>query len=379
MKILYCLAGTFNSGGMERIVINKANWLAKRNNEVIIVTTEQQNRKDFYPLKNVERIDLEINYSNSLNYTIIKKFFFRKKKIDLHKKLLKEIIKNKKPDIIISTFGNEVSFLPKINKKGINILEIHFSRWYRLQANRKGIWKLIDYYLTHLDYKYVKKYNKFICLTNEDKLNWNNLPNMEVINNFIETLNYEPVLKKNNSVIAVGRLEYQKGFDRLISAWVKVHQLHPDWVLNIYGDGPLKEVLLEEIKKYKLQNSIKINKATQDIKDKYKENSFLIMSSHYEGLPMVMLEALSSGLPVVSFDFQCGPKDVIQNSYNGLLVKNNDIEALSYAIIKIIENEELRKSMSYNAYLSSKRFSKDIIMNKWVKVFQQEIKKNKTS
>lgn len=365
MKIIYCLEGTFNSGGKERIIIAKANWLSQHGHDVTILTTDQKDRPDFYPLDKVKRIDTDIMYSQTLTFNPLKKFIVTRHKNKIYKRKLKSIVEEIKPDIIVSAVGHELILLPKIKGKSKILVEIHFSRWFRLQRDRNGIWKFIDKYLTQRDYHYIRKYDKFVCLTEQDKLNWNGIKNIHVINNFIEKKNIIPSSLKNKQLIAIGRLSYQKGFDRLILAWRKVKEYHPEWKLELYGNGALKNYLNKLIEDNNLQDVITIHEPTQKIDSKYLESSGLVMSSHYEGMPMVLLEAMSFGLPLISFNCQCGPSDLITDGYNGFLVKEGDINGLSDAIIKLIENETLRQKMGENSFNRANQFLKDDIMAKW--------------
>ena len=375
MRIIYCLAGTFNSGGMERIVINKANWLAEHGHEVSIITTEQNGRQNFFPLnEKVTRIDLDVMYSDTNSLGVVKKMISRKRLMRKHRKALNTVLLQNKPDIVVSTFGNEVGFLPFIADGSRKVAEIHFSRWYRLQLNRKGIWRIIDKYLTYTDYRILKKFDRFICLTEEDKLNWGKLNNIEVIPNFIEDIAAQTAPLTAKSMIAVGRLSYQKGYERLVKAWKIVADKHPDWILNIFGGGELKDDLESLIKNVDLNNYIKIHEPTAQILREYVNNSALVLSSRYEGLPMVLLEASSVGLPLISFTCQCGPKDIIMSGYNGLLVNEGDIDGLAEAIIKVIENPELRKEMGKNSLEKSTEYNKEIIMNKWNGLFHSLMK-----
>ncbi|MDE6268447.1 MAG: glycosyltransferase family 4 protein [Muribaculaceae bacterium] len=370
MKIVYCLAGTYNSGGMERIVINKANWLALQGYDVTIVTTEQDGRLDFFPLhKNVKRIDLNILYSKTNSFKVIKKGVSRYRLQKKHKTKLTDLLLSIKPNIVISTFGNEVGFLPSIKDGSIKIAEIHFSRWYRLQLNRTGIWKLIDKYLTYTDFKILKKYNRFVCLTNEDKQNWSGITNIEVIPNFIDSRAMSPAPLRAKSMIAVGRLSYQKGYDRLIRAWSIVAMNYPDWRLNIFGGGELKDKLIRQISELDLSKQIQIHNPTNEIIKEYYRNSGLILSSRYEGLPMVILEGMSVGLPIISFDCQCGPKDLIKDGVNGLLVEEGNITDMANAIKSIINNADLRENMGANAFEDAKNFDMDSVMEKWTALF----------
>lgn len=370
MKILYCLAGTFNSGGMERIVISKANWLAQHGYEISIVTSEQNGKPDYFAVDyRIKRIDLDICYSDTNGLNPIKKFLVRSKKLKKHKHKLKDIIHKSNPDIIISTCGNEVGIIPTIKHHSKKIAEIHFSRWYRLQLNRTGVWKLIDLFLTWQDKKILSKYDKFITLTEEDKLNWGNQKNLVVIPNFINICASRATTLENKSMIAVGRLSYQKGYDQMIKAWYIVSQKYPDWHLNIYGGGELKNEIISLIKSLKLSSKISIYPPTNHIEEEYRKNSALLLSSRYEGLPMVLLEAMAFGLPPIAFACQCGPKDIIKNNKNGLIIESGNIEAFAAAICKLIEKEAFRKDLGAQAFKDIKNYTEKNIMREWDNLF----------
>lgn len=373
MKILYCLVETFNSGGTERIVVAKANWLSLHGYEVVIVTTEQNGRNDFFPLASgVKRIDLDVLYSETNGLSPLLKFFARRKRVKQHKELLSAVIEAENPDIVISTFGNEVGILPLIKHRCKRVAEIHSSRWFRLRQNRKGILYLIDLFLTYQDKRVLSKYDQFVCLTEEDCRNWGNCGvKIDIIPNFIEKRATTPATLSVNSMIAVGRLCYEKGYERLLYAWRNVAKKHPNWTLDIYGGGELKTSLNELIDELGLSEVVRIYAPTNDIMSEYIRHSALVLSSRYEGLPMVLLEAISAGLPVVSFACQCGPRDVIENNKNGLLVEDGDILGLSNAINRIIEDNKLRLYLGMNAYMSSEKYLEDNVMSRWVNLFNE--------
>ena len=366
MKILYCLAGTFNSGGMERIIIAKANWFATQGHEVMIVTTEQSGRSDFFELHpSIRRIDFDVLYSNTLNYNPVRKYFVRKKRMKAHFRQLKTLVYKESPDVIISSFGNEVGMVPKLRCRALKIAEIHFAKWYRMQLNRKGIWKLIDRYLTKTDEAVLSKYDKFVCLTHEDQHNWRGHNNVEVIPNFIDNKHASPASLNNQAMIAVGRLSYQKGYDRLIKAWEEVHKKYPEWKLDIYGGGELKEELTKLISTLGLDGIVSIHKPVANIMEVYPRYSAHLLSSHYEGLPMVILEAMAAGLPTIAYTCQCGPKDIIVDGQTGILVEEGNISALSQSIIKLIEDEKLRRKLGDGAYKRIDQFTRPRIMRLW--------------
>lgn len=371
MKIVYCIHGTFNSGGMERVLANKVNyWSENKKYQTYIITTEQKGRLPFFNFHpSIKHYDLEINYGDNNNCSFVRKLvsFIRKKR--LHRKRLTALLHEIKADIVVSMFGNEASFLPAINDGSKKVLEIHFSKFFRLQNNRSGLWKLVDKFRSRQDENTVQKFDRFVVLTHEDKTFWQTQHNITVIPNANLLKPVRPATLTNCNVIAVGRLSYQKGFDRLIAAWNIVHKTQPDWQLSIFGDGELKKELIEQITSFELEDTIKIFPPTLNIEEEYDKSSLFVLSSRYEGLPMVLLESLAHGLPIVAFTCKCGPRDIITDGIDGLLIEEGNIPALAQGIIKLINDEKLRKRLGEAAYLKSQSYSEEIVMKKWQELF----------
>ena len=373
MKIIYCTHSTYNPGGMERVLLNKVTYLSALPEwEVSVVTTDQQQRPSFYPFpEKVRMTDLEINYSDDNDKGIWKKITSYLCKRKEHKRKLTALLLKEKPDIVVSLYPSESSFIPDIKDGSKKVLELHFNKFFRIQYGRKGIIGLIDRWRTRQDERIVRRFDKFVVLTNEDKGYWGGLPNIEVIPNAAihVSKNYSEV--KNKRVIAVGRLDYQKGFDRLIQAWKLVQHTgrFSDWKLDIFGQGEWREMLQQMIDKQGLQNTVKINPPTNAILNEYVHSSLLVMSSNYEGFGMVLVEAMSCGVPVISFDCKCGPKDIIQPGINGLLVPNGDIQALADAMMKVMEDEAYRKMLSLNARKVVDTYSEQAVMSQWILLF----------
>ena len=373
MKIIYCTHSTYNPGGMERVLYNKVKYFSEQMHwDVTVVTTDQHNRLPFYPFpESVRMIDLGINYSEDNVKRTFGKIYGYLKKRRKHRKLLEELLIKEKADIVVSLYPSESSFIPDIKDGSRKVLEIHYCKFFRLQYGRKGLLGAIDKWRTWQDERIVRRFDKFVVLTNEDRGYWGNLPNIEVIPNaamFVAD-RYSDVSVKR--VIAVGRLDYQKGFDRLIQAWEIVNKSgkYDDWRLDIFGQGDWKDMLQGMIDKKGLNGSAFINKPTKNIGEEYADSSMLVMSSNYEGFPMVMIEAMACGLPVVAFDFKCGPKDIIRNEENGLIIHNGDIKALADGIMKLMEDTENRKRMSLNARKIVDTYSEKAVMEKWIGLF----------
>lgn len=361
---------------MERVLANKANYLARQGYEITIVTTDQKNRKPYFSLDtSIKLIDLDINYTDDLIKGILVRGISYVKKNRLHKRRLKELLLQIKPDVTISMFDNDASFITDFRDGSKKVLEIHFSRFKRLQYNRSGIWKLIDNYRTKVDLYTVKNFDRFIVLTEEDKCYWGKLDNIQVIPNANSFECKSRSLLLNKQVIAVGRFDYQKGFEDLIEIWSKVSTDFPDWKLNIYGQGPLKEKYQSLIQSFNLSGKVILNEPTKNLQTIYLEHSILTLTSRYEGLPMVLLEGQACGLPMVSYACKCGPKDIIENGKNGFLITEGNKNEFSERLFTLMEDEILRKRMGQSSYENSKNFREKEIMDRWISLFQDLTRK----
>ncbi len=373
MKIIYCTHSTCNPGGMERVLLNKVTCLAKLSGwEVSVVTTDQHRCPPFYPFpEKVCMTDLEINYSEDNEKGVWKKIIGYLRKRKEHKRKLTALLLKEKPDLVVSLYPSESSFIPDIKDGSKKVLELHYSKFFRLQYARKGLLGWIDRLRTFQDERIVRRFDKFVVLTKEDLGYWGNLPNIEVIPNAAMQVSNGFSDVRNKRVIAVGRLDYQKGFDRLIQAWelVQKDEVFHDWQLDIFGQGEWKEGLQQMIDDKGLQANTHINPPTQDIGTEYVHSSLLVMSSNYEGFPMVMIEAMACGLPVVTFDFQCGPKDIIKHGENGLIVPNGDIDGLANAMMDVMGDDDFRRLLSENARKVVSIYSEEVVMNKWINLF----------
>lgn len=378
MKLIYCIHSVYNPGGMERVLLNKVRYLVEKMGwEILIVTTDQHNRPPFYPFPaEVRMVDLGINYSeDNAKGTLAKVRGYLKRRTQ-HKKALTTLLMQERADIVVSLYPSESSFLPAIKDGSKKVLELHYCKFFRLQYGRKGLMGLIDRYRTRLDERLVRRFDRFVVLTEEDKGYWGNLPNIEVIPNAALFIAPRYSTQNEKRVIAVGRLDYQKGFDRLIEAWALVQQ-NPacrSWRLDIFGQGEWQEMLEEMIRERNLGQTAQINPPSKQIGEEYAASSILVMSSHYEGFPMVMIEAMACGVPVVSYDFKCGPRDIIREGDNGLIIPEGDISALAKGICRLIQEEELRRSMSMKAQEVTTTYSEEKVMRRWITLFNSMVR-----
>lgn len=374
MKVIYCIASVYNPGGMERVLLNKLRWFTGQGGyDLTIVTTDQNGRPPFYDFpKEVRMIDLGINYSaDNVRSPLVKiGYYFWKRWRHRHR--LSDLLKREKADIVVSLYPSESSFIPKIKDGSKKILELHYNKYFRLQYNRKGLLGLADRFRTWQDEHIVRRFDRFVVLTHEDAEYWGALPNLEVIPNAVITPPGVCRYSETRRVLAVGRLDYQKGFDRLLDAWSLLPvSLRNNWHLDIYGQGEWKEMLQKQIDSAKIKTSAQIHIPTTDIFSEYANSAFLVMSSHYEGFPMVMVEAMSYGLPVVTFDYPCGPRDIIRDGKNGILVPDGDIPALARAMERVMTDGPFRTRLGENACKVKETFSEINVMSRWLTCFQQ--------
>lgn len=375
MKLIYCIASVHHPGGMERVLLNKLCWFVRQGGyDLTVVTTDQSGLPPFYAFPpEVKMIDLDINYAVDNQRNPLAKIvsYFRKRR--LHRKRLSRLLLKERADIVVSLYPSESSFIPRIQDGSKKVLELHYNKFFRLQYNRRGLLGLADRFRTWQDERIVRRFDQFVVLTHEDAAYWGALPNLKVIPNAaIQTDTPQADTRNSRRVIAVGRLDYQKGFDRLIDAWSLLPaDLRETWHLAIFGQGEWQEKLTEQIRHRHLEESVQIHPPTREIAQAYASSAFLAMSSHYEGFPMVMIEAMSCGLPVVTFDYPCGPKDIICDGENGLLVKEGDIEGLSQALGRMMTDEALRIRLGKAARHVLDTYRENTIMQQWTQCFQK--------
>lgn len=373
MKLIYCIRALYNPGGMERVLLNKVTWLVRELGwEVLVVTTDQKGRPTFYPFpKEVRMVDLGINYSDDNDFSPCRKIVGYLRRRRRHRRALTRLLQRERADVVVSLFPSESSFIPFIQDGSKKVLELHYCKYFRLQYGRTGLLRMIDWWRTFSDEYLVRRFDKFVVLTHEDCGYWGNLSNLEVIPNAARNVSGQFSDVSSRRVIAVGRLDYQKGFDRLIRVWslVQADGRFADWRLDLFGQGEWRDMLAGMVKELGLTGSVSINAPVKEIGAEYVASSLLVMSSHYEGFPMVMIEAMACGLPVVSFDYKCGPRDIIRHGENGLLVKDGDVRGLAQAMMDVMGDDARRRQMSQEARKVVSTYSEEVVMRQWERLF----------
>ncbi len=375
MKIAYCIPSLYISGGMERVLTIKANYFADElGYDVTIIMTDGGMKHPYYELSpKVHLIQLNIDFEVLWTLPLFKKALVYLEKQRLYRRKLTECLLRLKPDITVSMLRREINFICDIHDGSIKIGEIHINRdnFRDFDGRDKNpIKKLASEIWMKQLIRQLKRLRLFVCLTEEDKAKWTDLDNVIVMPNPLSfnTKNYSNCEEKR--VIAVGRYVPQKGFDLLIEAWRNVADEHPDWSLFVYGEGN-KEPYQKLVDKYNLNNCCHLESAKSDIAEFYANSSIFVLSSRFEGFGIVLLEAMSCGVPVVSFACPCGPRDIVHNGIDGLLVSNGDTGQLAVKINYLIENNDERKQMGLHAKENAKRYDITGIGQRWKNVFEK--------
>ncbi|WP_339661504.1 glycosyltransferase family 4 protein [Croceibacter atlanticus] len=371
MKIVFSTDQTYLHGGTEKVLADKANYMVEKlGYEVFIITTEQNNKQACYYLdKRIHQINLGINYHRNLSYLNPKNIL----KVFNHFSKLKNIIKEIEPDNwLICNYSFDFYFIPFIKKTIPKIKEFHGSQYRRIEERKVN---LLQLFLQNIKESIENKYDTLLVL-NPDERNFFKSKNTYVIPNAIQIPAKKAKLEKKQ-LIAAGRIAPVKGFERLIAAWALLAPKYTEWSLHIYGEDYLntQESLINQVEYLQIQDSVVFKGSTSNMTKTMLEYSIYLMTSHTECFPMVLLESLSVGLPIIAFDVPSGPRNIVSHEKDGLLIENNNITAFANGIETLILEEEVRLKMGERAKLNSERFNINNIMKEWVKLFSTVNKK----
>lgn len=368
IKILYYKDHLRKVGGIERIWINKMNYLSEDPNfSFYVITNTQEGFKPAFPLSSkVTHIDLNICLHHAYKYPKIIRPLIKTWKNILFYFRLQKTINQIDPDfIVIDSTYDPMIFRMKHHAK--IIAESHTARSF-IHVEKKDAKRMF--------YHYENKADIVVSLTEGEAKEWKKAKQVEIIPNFIEK-QPEPKLpeKEYKRVISSGRLVLQKRQEDLIKAWGKVASVHPDWRLDIYGKGERHEFLQNLIISYELQDYITIYPPTDRMMQEFQESDFFVLSSLYEGFALVIAEAMMEGRPCVSYDCPYGPSELIDHMETGLLVDSCNIEELANSINWMIEHPDQRLKMGKKAYYSIQKFTPDFIIPKWKLFYLENLKK----
>lgn len=355
-KICFLLGNLNHSGGTERVSTLIANSLSEYSEYDISILSLVDGKTPFF----------EVNQKISTYSIFSKEVSFKSNFINVIWKIRKFVQEHEINTLIVVDTIACMFTIPALF--GLNIKHIC---WEHFNFNNNNGVKFRDF-----SRKLAVKYCDYvITLTEKDKNIW--LKHFQNIHAQIINIanpcsfpiqNYRKE-KNTKTVLAVGRLTHVKGFDMLLEAWVQVNKVMPEWKLKIVGDGEDKLILTEIVKCNKLIECVELVGSTNNIGKYYEEAEIFCLSSRFEGFPMVLLEAQAFGLPVVAFDCETGPAEIVEHNINGLLVESGNIVQLTNSLLELINLSHIQyKNMSSYAVKNSARYSVSSIIKQWLTI-----------
>lgn len=348
-------------GGEERMCTTLANSLLNAGYNVFIASLQSHHDiPSFYHInKNVK----VVHVLGSFIKRRINEFF---PLIKYRERGFESFLRKNQINIVIDVDTDLTPFTSPIIKK-LGLKHIAWDHFYYGRFKEREQSKIILPYLKNA-------VDKLVVLTKDDERQYREeakIPSNKIVQIYNSSPIEEDYKYKHDSkiVLAMGRLTYQKGFDTLIDAWSLIANVVGDWTLKIVGDGEEKQNLLSLVEKHGLKN-VEISSATKDPKKEYLNASLFVLSSRYEGLGLVLLEAANMSLPLVSFDCDNGPREIIKDGVNGFLVEPGNIQQLAEKLKQLIENDQLRDKMSDKSLPCMTNFRSEHILKQWINLIE---------
>lgn len=369
MKLLFVIS-KFGGGGAEGVMCTLSNEFAERGHMVTLVSHFDN---PVYVLNDkVNKIDYKTwQYDTSqgcLPVRLWKKIVNRFRDYSN----LKRIIKEKQPDVVMSFLMWWLWQLILLCKYRIPLVFCDRNAYVRPVGNtflnKRVFFKMADVVqvMSHHDVAYLRnRYKKTVAMPNPLRF----AP--------LSQENYKNSFKNRRNIIACGRIEPQKGYDKLIQAFAIVAEQHPSWDVDIYGQGKpgsnYPQELQELVTKLNLSERVRFMGYQKDLNTALKDHSIFCLSSAFEGFPNVLSEAMAMGCACVSFDIVTGPREIIVDGLDGMIVDDQDINALAEGLDLLMANEDVRYKFGLHAIENIKRFSKDRVVDKWEQVLEKLI------
>lgn len=375
LKLVYVTPALYMAGGVERALTVKANYFAEQfGYDITIILTEGKGKPLFYPLSDkIKVIHLDINFEELWKCSFAKKIWVYLKKQRQYKKALTEELMRIRPNITISTLRREINFLNEIKDGSKKIGELHVNRanYRNFKTEENNLLKSLfarfwsDNLVGHL-----RKLDRLVVLTEKDREAWTELEHVEVIPDPLSFVPESVSSLTEKRVVAVARYSHEKGIDLLLHAWAKFEKQCTDWRLDVFGEGdptPYEQLIDElAIDRYRCR----LNGCTKNIEQEYLKSSIAVCSSRFEGFGLVIIEAMACGLPVIAFDCPWGPRSIIKNGENGVLVENGNPSLLAKGILLLANNPDLCMRMGISAQQNVQRFSLENVAVQWKQLFE---------
>jgi glycosyltransferase involved in cell wall biosynthesis len=360
MKIMFVIHSLGHMGGAEKVLVMLANYLSEHRHDISILTMDNK--------KIIFNLHTKISIYQNVNKDEKKSQHFLKLPLSINQVIhMKTIMFSKKPDIVIS-FISGMNILATISAKlsNIPILLSEHSSYHRGVKNK--FWK----FLRRVVYPLA---NGVVILTEEDKDKYHYVKNLNIIPNpLVLSSNYKKI-KRKKIILGVGRLHPVKGFDMLIRAYAKLDL--KDWKLVIAGEGEERKNLEVLIDTLNMTDNIELPGLVQDMEPYYRESSIYVLSSRSEGFPGGLCESMGYGCACIAFDCPTGPKEIITDGVDGILVEANNIDKLSEEINKLVMSADQRGFLGRNAKKIIDKLDISAVVNMWEKVIEKSIRHNR--
>ena len=379
MKILFVIDKMKNFAGIERILTCKMNYIENHTSHRIYMTTyEQQSQSLPFPLNaNIIYKPLDIVMPQRSEMKLFQWLkTYHNSRYRFHQQF-KSLIKVIRPDIVVSTvYSYQVLdiIINTCHQEGIKtVMESHtqgktvtLSQKFKYNQQLFKLFTIWDRYIM----RSLRHCNCVVTLTKQDIPFWQKYAKrIEVIPNMLTITPKEVKDYEVKRVISAGRYMSEKGFDMLLEAWHLLPVEFRDWHLYIFGNGD-RSMYQAIVDRYDIGRNVHLMPATDNISEEFYKSSVYVMSSRYEGFGLVLAEAMSCGLPCVSFDCPYGPGEIIKDGEDGLLAKYKDVEDLAHKMVQLMSNTDLRRNMGKRAIKNITRYEPRTIMNQWINLFE---------
>ena len=354
LKILILISSINNSGGTERVGSMLANGLSEIGYEIILASIGSSDKPFFTINENIKLVSF-------LSFPRFKLFRIPTTVYNIRKLLKEESIDTL---IVVDTLCIQFTLPATLG------LPVNHICWENFNFNSYSGPKK-----RHTTRQLAARYcDSVVTLTERDKSHWlkgtHHKSQITAIANPCPFPVQNYIKEKNTKIVlAVGRLTHIKGFDMLLEAWVQVSKVMPDWKLQIVGEGEDRAQLTNFIKENNLAHSVELIGLTDNVSQYYKQAEIFCLSSRFEGFGMVLIEALAFGLPIVSFDCEVGPAEVLEDT-GSILVTQNDISQLATSLIELMNNEEQRKTISLRGKEKAETYQPENIIRQWVDLLE---------
>jgi len=372
MRILYVFRSLAIWGGIERVFVEKMNYLSSvYGYDVYMITSDQGNHPIPYHLKDTVHIeDLNIRFHQQYQYNIVKRKWVARQMKSKYEQRLTEQIQQIRPDIIVCTTADHVDLLGKLKGSIPLVVESHSICLRTIEDGH--CWFGKKWYRYHY-IKALSKVDVLVALTEGDAIEWRKVhSHVVVIPNLVHLNDGAVSTLENKRVIWVGRFDYQKRPLEIVRIWEKIQPMFPDWQLDIYGEGEQQQELEDKV--HSLDTNIVVHQPTDRIFDCYRDSSILVSTSLFEPFGLVISEAMSCGLPVVAYDCPYGPADIISAEKNGYLISSDNTDTYVGKLTLLMGDRDLRIKMGKDGLTSSKRYGVNQIMPLWRLLFKQLVK-----